>query len=70
MLQGTQAIYEQAFDVLTSSKLLTALDITREDPKILKRYGIGKPRHRRFLEKRGRRPADLERADSPLPATD
>lgn len=41
MLQGTEAIYEQAFDVLTSSKLLNALDISREDPKILKRYGIG-----------------------------
>ncbi len=43
MLQGTQAIYEQAFDVLTSSKLLTALDITQEDPKTLERYGIGNP---------------------------
>ncbi len=40
-LQGTDAIYEQAFDVLTSSTLLNALDITQEDPKILKRYGIG-----------------------------
>ena len=41
VLKGSEAIYEQAFDVLTSSKLLTALDITKEDPKILARYGIG-----------------------------
>ena len=41
VLSGTQAIYEQAFDVLTSSKLLNALDITKEDPKVLERYGIG-----------------------------
>ena len=27
------AIYEQAFDVLTSSKLLNALDVSKEDPK-------------------------------------
>jgi hypothetical protein len=41
VLQGSNAIYEQAFDVLTSSKLLNALDITKEDPKTLQRYGIG-----------------------------
>lgn len=41
VLKGTEAIYEQAFDVLTSSKLLNALDITKEDPKTLARYGIG-----------------------------
>jgi hypothetical protein len=34
---------ERAFDVLTSSKLLEALDLSKEDPKIRERYGTGKP---------------------------
>lgn len=34
---------EEAFDVLTSSKLVDALDISREDPKVRERYGDGKP---------------------------
>lgn len=36
---------QEAFSVLTSSKLLTALDISREDPRVLARYGDGKPYH-------------------------
>jgi uncharacterized protein (DUF1501 family) len=34
---------DRAFDVLTSSKLLEALDLSKEDPKIRERYGTGKP---------------------------
>ena len=34
---------EKAFDVLTSSRLLTALDLSNEDPKVRERYGDGKP---------------------------
>jgi uncharacterized protein (DUF1501 family) len=34
---------QQAFNVLTSSKLVEALDLSREDPKIVERYGDGKP---------------------------
>ena len=30
-------------DVLTSSKLIDALDLSKEDPKIVERYGDGKP---------------------------
>jgi uncharacterized protein (DUF1501 family) len=30
-------------DVLTSSKLMDALDVSKEDPKIRERYGDGKP---------------------------
>jgi len=41
VLRGSDAIYEQAFDVLTSSKLLDALDVSKEDPKIRERYGKG-----------------------------
>jgi hypothetical protein len=33
----------RAMDVLTSSKLLDALDLTKEDPKTVERYGTGKP---------------------------
>jgi hypothetical protein len=32
-----------AFDVLTSSKLLDALDLSKEDPRVRDRYGDGKP---------------------------
>jgi hypothetical protein len=32
-----------AFDVLTSSRLADALDLSKEDPKILERYGTGRP---------------------------
>jgi hypothetical protein len=34
---------QQAFNVLTSSKLVEALDLSREDPKVVERYGDGKP---------------------------
>ena len=34
---------QKAFDVLTSSRLLAALDLSKEDPKVRERYGDGKP---------------------------
>ncbi len=34
---------QRAFDVLTSSRLLEARDLSREDPRIVERYGDGKP---------------------------
>jgi Protein of unknown function (DUF1501) len=34
----------QAFGLLTSSKLATALDLSKEDPKIVARYGTGDPK--------------------------
>lgn len=37
------AFTEQAFDILTSSKLVDALDLSKEDPRIRERYGDGKP---------------------------
>ncbi|MBD3673539.1 MAG: DUF1501 domain-containing protein [Planctomycetaceae bacterium] len=37
--------YSKAFDVLTSSKLVTALDVEQEDPKVRERYGKGSPKH-------------------------
>jgi hypothetical protein len=46
MMEGMDAFQQQAFGVLTSSKLLEALDLSREDPKLVERYGKGDPRPR------------------------
>ena len=40
---GVDSVTEEAFDVLTSSKLVDALDVSKEDPKVRARYGDGKP---------------------------
>ena len=40
-LDGLDAINQQAFDILTSSKLADALDLSKEDPKLVARYGTG-----------------------------
>ena len=37
--------YQRAFDVLTSSKLVEAMDIEREDKKVRERYGNGSSKH-------------------------
>ncbi len=42
-MEGMDAFGQRALDVLTSSKLVDALDLTKEDPKIVERYGDGKP---------------------------
>jgi hypothetical protein len=46
MMDGIDAFNEQAFGILTSSKLLEALDVSKEDAKIRDRYGKGDPRNR------------------------
>jgi hypothetical protein len=38
---GMDAFTGQAIDVLTSSRLVDALDLSKEDPKIVARYGTG-----------------------------
>jgi hypothetical protein len=43
IMSGMDAFEQRALDVLTSSKLLDALDLSKEDPKIVERYGDGKP---------------------------
>jgi hypothetical protein len=43
MLQGMDTYTEQAFGLLTSSRLAEALDLSREDPRIINRYGTGDP---------------------------
>ena len=40
---GVDAATALAFDVLTSSKLVAALDLSKEDPRTRDRYGDGKP---------------------------
>jgi hypothetical protein len=37
--------HDRAFEVLTSSKLVEALDVTRESPRLRDRYGRGSPKH-------------------------
>jgi hypothetical protein len=46
MMEGLDTFNEQAFGILTSSKLLEALDVEREDPKVRARYGKGDPKNR------------------------
>ena len=38
---GLDAFHKQAFGLLTSSKLADALDLSLEDPKVVRRYGEG-----------------------------
>lgn len=42
-LIGLESQYEAAFGILTSSRLVDALDLEREDPQIRDRYGRGAP---------------------------
>ncbi len=42
-MEGMDAFGKRALDVLTSSKMVDALDLSKEDPKIVERYGDGKP---------------------------
>ncbi len=37
--------YRRAFDVLTSEKVATALDVSKEDPRLRDRYGLGSSKH-------------------------
>lgn len=40
-IEGLDAYYQQAFGILTSSRLADALDLEREDPRLRERYGRG-----------------------------
>jgi hypothetical protein len=41
-LAGIDSIHRQAFDILSSSRLVDALDLTKEDPKVRSLYGTGR----------------------------
>ena len=43
VMEGMDAFSQQAFGILTSSKLASALDISREKAAVRERYGKGKP---------------------------
>ncbi|MFN0068873.1 MAG: DUF1501 domain-containing protein [Limisphaerales bacterium] len=45
-MAGLDAYTQQAFGILTSSKLVTALDLANEDPRVVERYGKGDPKNR------------------------
>ena len=45
MMEGMDSITAQALNVLTSSKLADALDLSKEDPKTRQRYGKGDPKN-------------------------
>lgn len=42
-MAGMDHFTEQAFGLLTSSRLAEALDLSREDPRVIARYGSGDP---------------------------
>ena len=44
MMAGYDAYTEQAMGLLTSSRVAEALDLSREDPRIVERYGTGDPK--------------------------
>ncbi|MGD9853449.1 MAG: DUF1501 domain-containing protein [Planctomycetaceae bacterium] len=44
MMDGLDAFSQQAFGILTSSKLADALDVEKEDPALIERYGRGEDR--------------------------
>jgi hypothetical protein len=46
MMDGMDVFNQQAFGILTSSKLLEALDVEKEDSKVRERYGKGDPKNR------------------------
>lgn len=43
-LAGMDAFTEQAFGLLTSSRMADALDLSKESPRVLDRYGMGNPK--------------------------
>ncbi len=45
MMEGVDAYTQQAFGMLTSSRLATALDLSKEDPAVRARYGTGTTTH-------------------------
>ena len=44
MMEGMDHFAEQAMGLLTSSRLAEALDLSKEDPRLVARYGTGNPK--------------------------
>ncbi|MBI1346003.1 DUF1501 domain-containing protein [bacterium] len=45
IVQDVDESYRRAFDVLTSSKIVTAMDVEQEDPLLREKYGKGSSKH-------------------------
>jgi hypothetical protein len=45
-MNGIDSFTQQALGILTSSKLADAIDLSKEDPKLVERYGLGDPKFR------------------------
>ena len=45
MMEGLDALNQQALDMLTSSRMADALDLSKEDPAVRERYGKGDPKN-------------------------
>ncbi len=45
-MRGYDAFADQAVGILTSSKMVEAMDLSKEDPKVVERYGKGDPEFR------------------------
>jgi hypothetical protein len=43
VMDGMDAYTQQALGILTSSKLVDALDLSKEDPAVVERYGVNDP---------------------------
>lgn len=41
--EGLDIFHQQALEILSGSKLTEALDLSKEDPKVLERYGVNDP---------------------------
>jgi hypothetical protein len=48
IMDAKDAADRRAFEILTSSKLVEALDLSKEDPRTLARYGDGKPYNHQY----------------------
>ena len=44
MMEGMDSFTDQAMGLLTSSRLAEALDLSKEDPRVVARYGTGDPK--------------------------
>jgi hypothetical protein len=51
MMEGFDHFTQQAMGIFTSSKLVEALDLSKEDPKVVARYGTGDPT--KFMDDNG-----------------
>jgi hypothetical protein len=44
-MEGMDSFSQRAFDILTSRRVFDALDLTKEDPRLRAKYGIGDMKH-------------------------